>query len=313
MRRALLNFDELPISNPVTVNLTMWGPVMRRLLAVTIAATTLTLAVSFSAPVFAADAADPTVHQIYEAAEAGHFDQAQQMMDQVLRDHPTSSKAHYVQAELYAKEGKTALARAQLAQAEEIDPGLTHENPRSVQALKAQLGMLPRTTQGARVIGMTGAPAAAAAPHFPWGTVLVLVAVVGVLWMLFRRRNPYAQYPAGASPVGGAPGGYAGPSGYGGGYGGPVGGGGVGSGIAGGLASGLAVGAGAVAGAELAHHFLDGDRREGTVLPPAADNSDWQQPSNSDMGGSDFGVNDAGSWDDSSGGGGGGDGGGDWS
>jgi hypothetical protein len=301
-----LNFAKPPISNVATVNSTNWGPAMRRLLAATIAATTLTLAVSLSSPVLAADSADPTVHQIYEAAEAGHFDQAQQMMDQVLRDHPKSAKAHYVQAELYAKEGKTALARAELGQAEQIEPGLTHENPRSVQALKAQLGMIPRA-QAPRVIGMTSAPA----PHFPWGTVLILAIVVGVLWMLFRRRSSYAQYPAGGPAMGGAPGGY-GPGGYGG-PGGPVGGG-MGSGIAGGLASGLAVGAGVVAGEELAHHFLDGGRREtreGTVLPPA-ESGGWEQPGNSDMGGTDFGVNDPGSWDDSSGGGGGGGGGDDW-
>jgi uncharacterized protein len=281
---------------------------MRRLLAATLAATTLTLAVSFSAPVLAADAADPTVHQIYEAAEAGHLDQAQQLIDQVLRDHPKSAKAHYVQAELYAKEGKTALARSELAQAEELDPGLPHENPRSVQALKGQLGLAPRSTQGPRVIGMTSAPAA---PHFPWGTVLILAVVIGVFWMLFRRRSAPAQYSPGSpgTPMAGGPGGgYGGPAGYGA-PGGPVGGG-MGSGIAGGLASGLAVGAGVVAGEELAHHFLDGGSRQGTVAPPAEGN-EWQQPSNGDMGGSDFGVNDPGSWDDSSGGGGGG--GDDWS
>src|ERR1700738_5610138 len=123
---------------------------MRNLLAATLAARTLTLAMSLSGRV-RADAADPTVHQIYEAAQAGHFDQAQQMMDQVLKDHPKSAKAHYVQAELYAKEGKTALARAELAEAEGIDPGLTHENPRSVLALKSQLGVSARpTTPGQR-------------------------------------------------------------------------------------------------------------------------------------------------------------------
>src|ERR1700676_3270838 len=143
---------------------------MRNFLAGTVAAAAVTVAVSFSAPVLA------------DAAEAGRFDQAQQMMDQVLKDHPKSAKAHYVQAELYAKEGKTSLARAELAQAEEFDPGLTHENPRSVQALKSQLGLAPRTSQSPRVIGVTSAPAAA---HFPWGTVLILALVVGVLWMLF--------------------------------------------------------------------------------------------------------------------------------
>jgi hypothetical protein len=279
---------------------------MRNLLAGTLAAAGLTLAVSFSTPVLADAAADPTVHQIYEAAEAGHFDQAQQMMDQVLKDHPKSSKAHYVQAELYAKEGKTALARAELAQAEGFDPGLTHENPRSVQALESQLGVSSRPSQSPRVIGLSSAPAS---PHFPWGTALIFVVVVGVLWMLFRRRRAtYAQYPAGAP---GGPG-YGGPGGYGGyGPGGPVGGGGMGSGIGGGLASGLAVGAGVVAGEELAHHFLDGNREGGGVVPPA-NAGEWQQSSNSDMGGSDFGVNDPGGWDDSGGGGGGG-GGDDWS
>lgn len=297
-----MNFAESPISNVLSVNLTIWGPVMRNLLAGTFAATALTLAVSFSAPVLAEPAADPTVHQIYEAAEAGHFDQAQQMMDQVLKDHPKSAKAHYVQAELYAKEGKTALARAELAEAEGIDPGLTHENPGSVLALKSQLGVSARPTQSPRVTGLSSAPAS---PHFPWGTALIFVIVIGFVWMLFRRRSTYSQYPA-AGP--GGPG-YGGPGGYG--PGGPVGGGGMGSGIAGGLASGLAVGAGVVAGEELAHHFLDGGNREsGGVIPPA-NAGEWQQSSNSDMGGSDFGVNDAGGWDDSSGGGGGG--GDDWS
>ena len=279
---------------------------MSKFLVASLAATTLTLAVSFSVPVLA-DAADPTVHQIYEAAEAGHLDQAQQMMDQVLRDHPKSAKAHYVQAERYAKEGKTALARAELGQAEELDPGLPHENLRSVQALKAQLGMGVRTTQSPQVTGIGTAPAPA---HFPWGTALIVILVVGLVWMMFRRRPTYSQYPAGGSPVmGGGPGTYGGPAGYGGGAA-PMGGG-IGSGIAGGLASGLAVGAGVVAGEELAHHFLDGSTREGTVLPPAGEN-DRQQSGNNDMGGSDFGVNDSGSWDDSGGGGGGG-GGDDWS
>ncbi|MGO9513552.1 MAG: tetratricopeptide repeat protein [Steroidobacteraceae bacterium] len=280
---------------------------MRRLIAASLAATALTFAVC-SVPALAADA-DPTVHQIYEAAASGHLDQAQQMMDQVLRDHPDSSKAHFVQAELYAREGKTALARAELNKAEELKPGLPDERPQAVEALKAQLGIGQRAV-GERPYGVHSAPAAA---HFPWGTVLILVLVVGVLWMLFRRRNTYAQYP---NPTSGMPGGAAGTYGPGaGGYVGPGGGamgGGVGSSIAGGLAGGLAAGAGIVAGEELAHHFLDGGQRQGAVLPPANEDAERNSASNSDMGGADFGVNDPGSWDDgSSGGDGGGGGGGD--
>jgi hypothetical protein len=294
-----LNFTNLPISNPTTVESTIQGLVMRRILAGSVAATALTFAVSWSMPVLAADA-EPTEHQIYEAATTGHLDQAQQMMDQVLRAHPQSAKAHFDQAELYAREGKIALARAELEQAEQLKPGLPDERPQSVEALKSELGLGARAIRGQ---GPFGRPVPSAA-HFPWGAVLLLALVVGVFWMMFRRRSNYVQYPTGGAMPGGAPGGY-GP-GYG------PGGGGVGSSIAGGLAGGLAAGAGIVAGEELAHHVLDGGQAQGGVIPPA--NAGENDGSNSDMGGADFGDNDPGSWDGgSSGGDFGGGGGGDWS
>jgi len=275
---------------------------MRKLV---LAAAAMSLGATFAlgSPSFA-QAADPTMNQIYEAAAAGHLDQAQQMITQVLADHPNSAKAHYVQAELYAKEGKNSLGRAELGTAERLNPGLTSFSPRSVQELKTQLGLSPRSS-GSQIVSIP----ARSAPHFPWGALFIGLIVVALLVMLFRRRTPYANYPVagpGSPGVGGAPTGY-GPGGAPG-YGAPPMGGGLGSGIAGGLASGLAVGAGVVAGEELAHHFLDGGRREGGVIPSA----DAAEPgsSNSDMGGNDFGANDPGSWDDGGGGGGGGD---DWS
>src|SRR6266403_4704555 len=273
---------------------------MRRLLVAATLAATVTFAIGIASPAFADS--DPTMDQIYTAAAGGHLVQAQQMISQVLADHPTSAKAHYVQAELYAKEGKTALARSELGTAEQLKPGLPFANPRSVQELKAQLGLRAGAISPTVIRSVPQ-------PHFPWGTVLILAGVVGILWLVFRRRNTYVQYPVAGPGMGGAPGapGY-GPGGYG---PAPMGGGGIGSGIAGGLASGLAVGAGVVAGEELAHPFLDGGNREGGGVIPPANAGEWQQSSNSDMGGADFGVNDAGGWDDSGGGGGGG--GDDWS
>ena len=267
---------------------------MRTVITGSVAAAALAFAIS-SLPALAADG-EPTVHQIYEAATSGHLDQAQVMMNQVLRDHPESAKAHFVQAELYAREGNAGLARSELLRAEQLKPGLPDESPQAAKALQAELGLgqLGQSPNGLRT--------APAAPHFPWGTLLILALAIGVVWMLFRRRNNYVQYPAGAVPAGGAPGAY-GPGGY-------VGPGGMGSGIGGSVAGGLAVGAGVVAGEELAHHFLDGRHESGAVPPPASDGSN---SSNSDMGGKDFGVNDPGSWDDGSGGGDFGGGGGDWS
>src|SRR2546425_12452525 len=50
----------------------------------------LALAIFFIEPTFAAE--DATMHQVYQAAEAGKFSEAQSMMDKVLRDHPNSAK-----------------------------------------------------------------------------------------------------------------------------------------------------------------------------------------------------------------------------
>ena len=48
---------------------------------------------------------DPSAHQIFQAVSAGRLAEAQQMVDQVLRDHPRSGEAHFVAAEVYAREG----------------------------------------------------------------------------------------------------------------------------------------------------------------------------------------------------------------
>jgi len=92
----------------------------------------------------------------------------------------------------------------------------------------------------------------------------------------------------------------------------------MGSTLGRGLATGLAIGAGAVAAEEIGRRMFD--HRGNPIAPDAApgghaaaNNFGLSDPSsidNPDMGGQDFGVNDAGSWDDA---GGGADiGGGDW-
>jgi len=60
--------------------------------------------VAMVSPAFAD--ADPTMDQIYTAAAGGHLDQAQEMISKVPADHPTSAKAHYVQAESMPKRAR---------------------------------------------------------------------------------------------------------------------------------------------------------------------------------------------------------------
>ncbi|HVW67525.1 MAG TPA: tetratricopeptide repeat protein [Steroidobacteraceae bacterium] len=256
------------------------------------ASTVLVLALS-AGPVLAAD---PTIDQVYQAAQSGHLDQAQQMMNQVLRDHPNSAKAHYVEAEVAARAGNRTRAREELATAQRIDPSGSFANAGSLAALQREL---------ARTSSSGGYIRAVPQEHrssVPWGLILLVVAGVVIAWALLARRNPpqyggYTQYPGGVPPVGPG-GGYGGPAGYGpGGYGPPMGGG-MGSGIVGGLASGLAIGAGVAAGEELVRHMIDRDGNRVPVppdyVPPADDNPN--------MGGNDFGVTGGGSWDDSGGG-----------
>jgi hypothetical protein len=273
----------------------------------------LGVALAWAVPVLAAG---PTEDEVYQAARAGHLDQAQQLMDQVLKDHPNSARAHYVEAEISAKAGNFGRAREELGTAQRLNPSGGFAKPEALAALQRELA---RGTASRGPVGSYPAPRVVERrSSFPWPIILLVVAGVVIAWALLSRRSPpqYGGYPAGVPPAGGpAPGGgYGAPPGYGpAGYGyGPPAGGGMGSGIVGGLASGLAIGAGVAAGEELVHHLVD---RDGNRVPAPPDYVPPPQDDNSNMGGNDFGLSDnGGGWDDNSGGdsGGGGGGGDDW-
>ena len=243
-------------------------------------------------------AGDPTLHQVYQAVNAGRLDEAQRMMDQVLRDHPNSAKAHFVEAELLARGGRLANAKAELDTAERLAPGLPFAKPQAVQKLRDRIAS-PRAPAAA----IPAAPGvqAGTAGGIPWGLLLMGIAVLSAIAFFVRamgRRN------AALIPAGSAPGYRPGASPYGaGGMAPPMGptGGGMGSGIMGSLATGAALGAGMVAGEALMHRFTDGNQPGIGAAPPGSDS--WGSAPD-DMGGSDFGIADSSSWDDSSGGGG---------
>src|SRR5580698_6594133 len=84
-------------------------------------------------------AKDATPHQIYEAAQSGHLAEAQQMIDQVLRDHPQNARAHFIAAELDARIGDLIAAREQLATAKQLDPTKAFTNATTLSTLERQL------------------------------------------------------------------------------------------------------------------------------------------------------------------------------
>lgn len=86
-------------------------------------------------------ASDPTPAQIYQAVRSGNVAAAQQMVAQVLHDHPTSARAHYVAAEVDAAARNFGLAAQELTTADRLKPGLLFANASSVAELQRQLGM----------------------------------------------------------------------------------------------------------------------------------------------------------------------------
>jgi len=249
-------------------------------------------ALTVTAPLLAAD---PTVSEIHAAAAAGHIDQAQQMIGQVLKDHPNSAKAHYVEAELLAHQGRDAEARLDLDTAQRLDPSEKFVSAGSLAELKQQL-------EGSRATARLQPSEPQRRSSFPIGWIILGLAALA-LFALFRRRQQVSYvggqgsygvpYGAGSYPSAGGP--WAGHAA-----------GGMGAGIVGGLASGAAMGAGFAAGEALIDRIVDGERRPRGEYYQADPGSSFD--ANQDMGGDNFGINDAGSWDDGGNSGGGSDG-----
>lgn len=314
---------------------------------------TITALLGFGLAMAQTAPADPTLKQIYDTAQAGQLDKAQTMVQQVLVLHPNSAKAHFVQAELFARQGQLPKAREALAAADKLAPGLPFAKSEAIQSLRAQLdgkGSPPavKNQPGSSFGAVTPVKPPAAPANTPWAMILLAGgAAIALVVFLIRRKpaqtfTPPAPYAnpgnnPGAMPGGGlngpqtfgmgggaAPGGPGAPGapGYGQApgqpYGQPPAGSGMGGRLAGGLATGLAVGAGMMA-AQAIGKTLTGNNENGNRGSDNGGNNNQQPlsnnasngPSNNDMGGQNFGVEDAGSWDDA---GGGGDmgGGGDW-
>lgn len=231
--------------------------------------------------------AEPTLKEVYQAANAGQLQKAEAMMQQVLQAHPDSAKAHFVQAELLTRAGKLAEARAALAHAEQLEPGLPFAKAQAISALKTRVS---QAEQGSSLLSS----------DMFWLGLAVLVLIVAAFFMMRKTPAPGMVGSQGAMPRGmegnrGNTAGY--PSG---GYGAPQQSGGMGSGILGGLATGAAVGAGIVAGEALMHNMMGDHDKSSSAMPEAnaAPLEEGLTEADYNMGGDDFGIMDSSSWDD---------------
>jgi len=277
--------------------------------------TKLLLVVSFLATGVVMAQSEPSMNQIYSTAQAGKLDEAQVMVQQVLISHPKSAKAHFVQAELFARQGKLDLARQSLATAEQYAPGLPFAKPEAVQALRTQLAVKPQKS-AVTPYSFQQTPTTSSSS---WMLPLLLAGgVITAAYFIFRRRTPevlapqptqtgltgaqtfgmggsmqpaYPQtgYPHGAYPQ------QSGPS--------------LGGRIMGGVATGLAVGAGVMAAEAIGHNLIGAHNGNSSQAGIFSGNNGFEPIApeiNQDMGGNNFGIDDT-AWDD-----GGSAGGSDW-
>ena len=146
---------------------------------------------------------DPTLNQIYATAQAGKLDEAQGMINKVLVDHPKSGKAHFVQAELFARQGKLDLSQDSLDSAEKLSPGFPFAKSEAIQALRSQIANKARSKSFGSAAAQFASPVTLVKPALPsWGLPLLLTgsAIVGG-YLFFRRKAPsMAQQASYANP-----------------------------------------------------------------------------------------------------------------
>lgn len=295
----------------------LWQPV--RLILVCLALASAALAMNATA--FAQ--AEPTMNQIYQAAQSGKLDQAQTMVQQVLILHPNSAKAHYVQAELFARQGLGQKGREALATADKLAPGLPFAKPEAVNALRTQLSAATGAAATTKQSFGMDTPATATSSVSPALLLILGAGVVGlVVWLIRRKPAAPAGYSAPASMAaapsagGGIGSGLTGPQTFGSGvapaygqpaygqpgYGQQPAGTGMGGRVMGGLATGLAVGAGVMAAQAIGKTLMGNDERSANNgaghLNDNAGNRLEPLPGNADMGGQNFGMKDSTGWDD---------------
>lgn len=232
--------------------------------------------------------AEPNVHQIFTTMESGHLDEAHTMIQEVLKTHPNSAKAHYVDAEILVRQGNKQAAHDELAIAKQLSPNLSFAKADAVAALEARIG--GNSTVANQVMPLKKQES------FPW--MMLLLAVGALLFLVLmvrslfsRRQNSYAPVYNNMGASSGQ--GYPNNSGYNNANQGYSQGGGLGSNIMSGLATGAAAGVGMVAAEEVMHHFMD---HNDTPTTPTQ-SFDNYQPS-TDIDDNDFGINDSSSWDD---------------
>jgi hypothetical protein len=138
----------------------------------------------------------PTLEQVENEVRLGHLTSAESMMNEVVTARPGSARAHYVYAEVLARNGKFADAREQARLAREADPRITFTDAGRFTAFEQLLERAQRvpSARAGATPAVPALPATATAstssggiPGWIW---LALLAAAGImLWRGFSRSR----------------------------------------------------------------------------------------------------------------------------
>ena len=138
----------------------------------------------------------PTVQQVEAEVQQGHYSQAESMMREVVDAKPGSAKAHYIYAEILARNGSFSKAAEEAAKAKQLDPDVKFTQPEKFQAfeklLEREQKPVQRTESSNPVFpaAATAAPLRAPAGGIPSWVWLAALGVVGyLLWRGFSRSQ----------------------------------------------------------------------------------------------------------------------------
>jgi hypothetical protein len=175
----------------------------------------------------------PTVQEVQAQVQAGHYDQAQTMMSEVVAAKPGSAKAHYLYAEILAHNKQFGQAAEQARLARTADPAIGFTEPEKFRAFERLLEQEqhPSSAKAEAGAGLSSSTAAAlpavVSPvpvredtgwHVPgWAWVAGGLALAVLAWRAIAGSfaSPMrSMQTAPAMPMGGSPG-YGGGPGYG--------------------------------------------------------------------------------------------------
>ena len=84
----------------------------------------------------------PSLRDVNQTARDGDLPKARAMVDQILQRSPDNARAHFVKAQLAARDRDFATARAELETAERLAPGLPFAREQQVTRLRSRLERL---------------------------------------------------------------------------------------------------------------------------------------------------------------------------